>query len=71
MPKREAICSHQITSKDCRQLMLKEISISNGVVKYCFKADNFYDFERRVYLLSKFIERKLKKELNVHETKKA
>lgn len=48
-----------------------EISISNEVIKYCYKADNFYDFEHRVYLLSKFIETKIHKELKVHETKKA
>lgn len=66
MPKREAIYYHQKSDKKSI-----EISISNGIIKYCYKADNFYDFEHRVYLLSKFIKRKLKKELNTHETKKA
>lgn len=49
----------------------EEIGISNAIIKYCYKADNFYDFEHRVYLLSKFIERKVIQELFIHETKKA
>lgn len=48
-----------------------EISISTDIIKYCYKADNFYDFDHRVYLLSKLMKKKLKEELIVHETKKA
>lgn len=66
----------KVISKDCKHLINTiesdkksiEISISNSITKYCYKADNFYDFERRVYLLSKLMK---KKELIVHESKKA
>lgn len=73
--------SVQVTGKDCRQLTQREIdkilyreyiiNISNNTIKYCYKADNIYDFERRLYFLSLIIEKKFIKELNVHETKKA
>ena len=48
-----------------------KINISNNTIKYCYKADNIYEFERRLYFLSLIIEKKFIKELNVHEAKKA
>ena len=62
MSKREEVKSDKKSIK---------ISISKEFIKYCYKVDNFYDFERRVYFLSKFIERKVIQELNAHEVKKA
>lgn len=63
--------SVQVTGKDCRQLAQIEIdksrytkykikiNISNNTIKYCYKADNYYDFERRLYFLSLIIEKKI------------
>lgn len=72
--------SVRVTGKDCRQLTQIEIdkilytkykiNISNNTIKYCYKSDNYYDFERRLYFLSLIIEKKFIKELNVHENKK-
>ena len=66
--------SVRITGKDCRQLTQSEIdkimfteykiSISNNIIKYCYKADNVYNFERRLYFLSLLIEKKFIKEMN-------
>ena len=73
-----------VTGKDCRHLTQKEIdnlvykeynfeyknNISNNIIKYCYKADNVYNFERRLYFLSLLIENKIIKEINKNEVKK-
>mgnify|MGYP007133715702 CR=1 FL=1 len=35
------------------------ITIPKSMVLYCFAAVNVYDFDRRVFILSKYIKRKL------------
>ena len=35
--------------------------ISNEIIKYCYKANNYYDFDRRIYFLSLLIENKILK----------
>ena len=47
-----------------------KINISNNTIKYCYKVDNYYDFERRLYFLSLIIEKKIFEVMN-SETKKA
>lgn len=32
-------------------LLKGKITITKTCLKYCFKADNYYDFKRRLYLL--------------------
>lgn len=63
MPKLKVICSQQMHCLSfhlsIRQLLQIEIyknlytdykiNISNNTIKYCYKADNYYDFERRLY----------------------
>lgn len=72
--------STKVTGKDCRQLTQIEIdkilytkyiiNISNNTIKYCYKADNYYGFERRLYFLSLIIEKKIFEVMN-SEHKKA
>lgn len=33
----------------------KKIVIPQSLLLYCFKADSYYDYNRRVYILSKYI----------------
>lgn len=40
-----------------------KIYVSKTLFIYCYKADNYYDYKRRVCLLTRYIQRKFDKRL--------
>ncbi len=60
MSKRKVICSQNTHCLSCPI----SVRINNNTIKYCYKADNVYNFERRLYFLSLLIEKKFIKEMN-------
>lgn len=41
----------------------KKIIIPQSILLYCFKADSYFDYNRRVYILSKYIKKQYDKQI--------